>query len=176
ACVVGLQTALGALGARDTPLWPAATWASLYSPWAGAMLSGLDFVMVASAELFVVYAVSLLTRSFTRRVWLAVAVVVALESATALALGRTDPAGALFTGLIAGAVASAVLLLLLRYDLRMVPAFAATVTVLHAATKAMQSGSLALFAASAVATVVVAWVMTRYLRRDSAPLALPIAE
>lgn len=176
ACVVGLQSALGALGARDTPLWPAATWASLYSPWAGATLSGLDFVMVASAELFVVYAVSLLTRSFTRRVWLAVAVVVALESATALALGRTDPAGALFTGLIAGAVASAVLLLLLRYDLRMVPAFAATVTVLHAATKAMQSGSLGLFAVSAAATVVVAWVMTRYLRRDSAPLAVPIAE
>ncbi len=176
ACVVGLQSALGALGARDTPLWPAAAWASLYSPWAGAMLSGLDFIMLASAELFVVYAVSLLTRSFTRRIWLAVGVVVVLECATALAQGRADPAGALFTGLIAGAVASAVLLLLLRYDLRMVPAFAATVALLHAATTAAQSGSLRLFAVGAIATIVAASAMTRYLRQGASRPVPPTAQ
>ena len=173
AVVVGLQSALGALGIRDTPLWPAAAWASLHSPWVGAMLSGLDFIMLASAELFVVYAVSLLTRGFTRRVWLAVAVVVALECATALAQGRANPAAALFTGLIAGAVASGVLLLLLRYDLRMVPAFAATVALLHGATTAAQSGSLAPFALSAVATVVVAWLMTRWLWREAGAAPVP---
>ncbi|MBU6485352.1 MAG: hypothetical protein KGR23_11205, partial [Betaproteobacteria bacterium] len=167
ACVVGLQSALNALGTRDAPLWPAATWASLYSPWAGALLSGLDFVMLASAELFVVYAVSLLTRSFTRRIWLAVAVVVVLECATALAQGRADPVAALVSGLVAGAVASAVLLLLLRYDLRMVPAFAATVALLHAATTAAQSGSLGLFAVRAIATIAVASAMTRYLRQGA---------
>ncbi len=172
ACVVGLQSGLSALGVRDAPLWPAATWASLYSPWAGAMLSGLDFIMLASAELFVVYAISLLTRSFARRIWLAVAVVVVLECATALAQGRADPAGALFSGLVAGAVASAVLLLLLRYDLRMVPAFAATVALLHAATTAAQSGSLGLFAVGAIATIAAASAMTRYLRQG-APRPVP---
>ncbi|MHB8493330.1 MAG: hypothetical protein ACYC9Z_11735 [Casimicrobiaceae bacterium] len=172
ACVVGLQSGLNALGVRDAPLWPAATWASLYLPWAGAMLSGLDFIMLASAELFVVYAISLLTRSFTRRIWLAVAVVVVLECATALAQGRADPVGALFSGLVAGAVASAVLLLLLRYDLRMVPAFAATVALLHAATTAAQSGALGLFAVGAIATIAAASAMTRYLRQG-APRPVP---
>src|SRR5487761_2069469 len=178
ALLAGLCAGVGAFGACAEPARlrigrrPAATWASLYSPWAGAMLSGLDFIMLASAELFVVYAVSLLTRSFTRRIWLAVAVVVVLECATALAQGRADPAGAVFSGLVAGAVASAVLLLLLRYDLRMVPAFAATVALLHAATTAAQSGSLGLFAVGAIATIAAASAMTRYLRQG-APRPVP---
>ena len=86
----------------------------------------LGFIGFASLELFVVYVVSRLTRGFSQRLWLAIVVVVALECAASLVQGRSNPAGALVSGLIAGVAAASVLLLLLRYDPRLVPAFAAT--------------------------------------------------
>jgi hypothetical protein len=173
ALVAGVQAALSAPVLRGAPLWPTLTWASLYSPWVGAALSGLDFVILASAELFVVCVVSLLTRGFSRRVWLAVAIVIALECASALAQGRSHPADALLAGCVAGVTVSAILVLLLRFDLRMVPAFAATAAVLHAVAQAAQSGVLREFCLSAAALVAVAWALTRYLRDGAAPGSVP---
>ena len=166
AFVIGLQTALGALAVPDQPTWPGAAWASQAVPLAGAALSGLEFVGLASAELFVVFAVSRLTHGFSRRLWLAVAVVLALECAAALAQGRANLAGALIGGAIAGVVASGVLLMLLRFDPRMVPAFAATIVLLGGAVRAAQSASWLLFAIDAAATIAVTALYTRYLRRE----------
>jgi len=167
AFVVGLQAALGALAIPDQPTWPGAAWASQSVPLAGAALSGLDFVGLASAELFVVYVVSRITDGFSRRLWLAVAVVVALECAAALAQGRGHLAGALIGGAIAGAVASGVLLMLLRFDPRIVPAFAATVVLLGGAVKAAQSAAWLPFAIEAVAAIVVTALYLRYLRGEN---------
>jgi hypothetical protein len=169
AFVVGLQTTLGALVAPDAPRWPDAPWASLGLPLAGALLSGIAFIGLASAELFVVYVVSRLTHGFTRRLWLAAAIVVALECAAALAQGRANLAGALVAGAIAGIAATAVLLLLLRYDPRLVPVFAATVVLMSGAVKAAQAALWLPFAIDAVATVAVAAWLTRFLRREPAP-------
>jgi hypothetical protein len=135
---------------------------------AGAALSGAGFIGLASAELFVVYVVSRLTNGFSQRLWLAVAIVVALEMAAALAQGRAHIAGALIAGGIRGLVATGVLLLLLRYDRRMVPAFAATVVLLGGAVKAGQSAAWLPFAIDAVATIAVAAWFTRFLRRERA--------
>ena len=151
AFVVGLQASLTALGTPDAPTWPSGGWASQASRYAGAVLSGVSFVGVASAELFVVYVVGRLTRGFTQRLWLAVA---------------------LLGGVIAGAVASGVLLLLLRYDPRLVPAFAATIVLLDTAVKAAQSAALLPFALDALAVIVVAAWFTRFLRRKSVPATL----
>ena len=171
AFVVGLQIALSALAAPDAPTWPDAAWAAQALPFAGAALSGAAFIGLASAELFVVYVVSRLTAGFTRRLWLAVAVVVALEIAGALAQGRANLLGALVSGTIRGVVATGVLLLLLRYDRRMVPAFAATVVLMAGAIKASQSAAWLPFAIDAAATIVVAAWFTRFLRREPAPSA-----
>ncbi|HXR56908.1 MAG TPA: CPBP family intramembrane glutamic endopeptidase [Casimicrobiaceae bacterium] len=173
AFVIGLQTALSALAVSDQPTWPSAGWASQSVPLAGAALSGFGFVGLASAELFVVYVVSRLTRGFSQRLWLAVAVVLALECAAALAQGRANLAGALIGGLIAGVVASGVLLMLLRYDPRLVPAFAATTVLLGGAVKAAQSSAWLPFAIEAIATIIVAVVYTRYLVgvRDDLPVS-----
>jgi hypothetical protein len=168
AFVVGLQTALGALAIPDAPTWPSERWASLASPLAGGALTGAGFVGLASAELFVLYAVSRLTSGFSKRLWLAVAIVLALELALALAQGRANLPAALIGGLIAGLVASAVLLMLLRYDPRLVPAFAATVVVLTGAVKAAQSLEWAPFALDALGTIAVAVIFTAYLRKQSA--------
>jgi hypothetical protein len=160
-----LQATFRALAIPDAPTWPAAPWASLGWPLAGAALSGLSFVGLASAELFVVYVVSRLTRGFAQRLWLAVAIVLALECAAALAQGRANLPAALVGGVIAGLVASGVLLMLLRYDPRLVPSFAATIVVLGAAVRAAQANDWPAFAAVALATIVVAIAFTRYLRR-----------
>ncbi|HEX6137742.1 MAG TPA: CPBP family intramembrane glutamic endopeptidase, partial [Casimicrobiaceae bacterium] len=167
AFVIGLQVSLSALAMPDAPTWPAAPWASQGVPLAGAVLSGLGFIGLASAELFVVYVVSRLTQGFTRHLWLAVVIVVALECAAALAQGRANPAGALIAGTTTGVVATAVLLLLLRYDRRMIPPFAATVVLLAGATKAAQSAVWPAFALDAIATIAIAVWFTRYLRREA---------
>jgi CHASE2 domain-containing sensor protein len=73
--------------------------------------------------------------------------------------------------LIAGAAASSVLLLLLRYDPRLVPAVAATVVLLAGAVRASQAGAWLPFATDAVVTVIVAVWLTRYLQREGAPRA-----
>jgi hypothetical protein len=166
AFVVGLQVALGALAIPAAPTWPSERFASFASPLAAGVLSGTGFVGLASAELFVLYVVSRLTGGFSRRLWLAFAIVVALQLATSLAQGRANLAAALIGGLIAGLVASAVLLMLLRYDPRIVPAFAATVVLLGGTVKAAQSNALAPFALDALATVAVAVIFTGYLRRQ----------
>jgi len=80
--------------------------------------------------------------------------------------GRSNLAGALAAGVIAGVAAASVLLLLLRYDARLVPAYAATVVLMTGAIKAAQSSAWLPFAADAVATIAMAVWLTRYLRRD----------
>ena len=166
AFVVGLQSALGALAIPDAPTWPAERFASLASPLAGGLLSGAAFMGLASAELFVLYAVSRLTEGFAKRLWLAVAIVLALELAVALAQGHAHLSAALVGGVIAGLITSGLLLMLLRYDPRMVPAFAATVVVLPAAVRAAQSSEWGPFALEALATIAVAVIFTAYLRRE----------
>ena len=168
AFVVGLQSALGALATSDVPRWPGSAWESQALPIAGGLLSGVGFIGLASLELFVVYVVSRLTRGFSQRLWLAIIVVVALECAAALVQGRSNLAGALIAGVIAGIAAASVLLLLLRYDPRLVPAFAATVVLLTGVVKAAQAGAWLPFAADAVATLAVAAWLTRDLMRDAA--------
>ena len=168
AFVVGLQAALGALATPDGPTWPSEPWASLASPVGGGLLSGFGFIGAASVQLFVVYVVSRLTRGFSQRLWLAVAIVVALECAAAIVQGRSNLAGALVLGLVGGVAASSVLLLLLRYDPRLVPAFAATIALMSGVVSAAQSAAWLPFAVDAVATVAVAAWLTRYLRREAA--------
>jgi hypothetical protein len=166
--VGGLQAGLGALAIPDLPRWPSSGWESQASPIAGGALSGLAFISFASLELFVVYVVSRLTRGFSQRLWLAIVVVIALECAAALVQGRSNLGGALVSGVIAGVAAASVLLLLLRYDPRLVPAFAATVVVMTGAVKASQAHAFAPFAVDVVVTIAVAAWLTRYLRRDPA--------
>lgn len=164
ALVAGVEAVLAPL-VSGTPLWPSSGWRANDSPWLGAALGGTSIVVVASIALFVVHAAALLTRNWTRRVWLAVAIVIALECAFALAKGRSVPAASLVAGLAAGVTASLVVLLLLRHDLRLIPAFVAASVLLNGFAAASRSGELAKFALDAVVTVAVAWMMTIWLAR-----------
>jgi hypothetical protein len=57
-------------------------------------------------------------------------------------------------------------LLLLRYDPRLVPAFAATIVLMAGAIKAAQALVWLPFTIDAIATIAVAAWLTRFLRRE----------
>jgi hypothetical protein len=161
-----VQAVAGHLGPQPTPLWPAAWGRSLASPVAGALLSGLGFLSVAGAALFVLYAVARLTRQWTRQAWLGIGLVVALQCAAVLAQGATNLGPALAAGLAAGFALAGVLWLLLRYDARLVPVYLATGVVLSTAARAVQEGTptaYLLAGIAATATIAVAWLVVRYV-------------
>src|SRR5207248_2335724 len=68
--VAGIESALGSLGSRDTPLWPSLSAASLWSPVAGGVITGLGIVTIAGIALFIVYIAAHVTYDWTRRLWI----------------------------------------------------------------------------------------------------------
>jgi len=170
--VAGLESALGNLASRDTPLWPSLQAASLWSPVAGGMITGLGVVTIAGIALFVVYLAANVTHDWTRRLWMGFAIVVVLQIAAAL--GQTGPniLGAIGTGLIGGLVTAAILWLLQRFDPTIVPAYVATGAVLTVLLRAIQVGTPLAYltgAAAIAATVAMAWLVTRYIRAPLSP-------
>ena len=165
--VAGLQTALSALAPRSVPTWPPLP-QSQWSVELGAVLGGLNFVAYAGVGLFVVYLVARLTAGFTRRAWMGVGIVVLLQCASALAQAGGQYASALAAGVAGGLTAGAVLWWLVRYDLRMVPAYLATGAIVSGATRAAQAATVEgwiAFGLNAAVTAVMAWLVVRYLDR-----------
>jgi hypothetical protein len=170
--VLGVQSLLAGAGPEGAPVWPTLPQSQL-SPLAGSLLGGLAELAWIGAALFVVYVASRLTEGFTRRGWVGVALVVVLQTAGALAASRGQYVQGLAVGVTGGLVAGAVLWWLIRYDVRMVPAYVATGIVLEALRHAVQTGlpvAALWFALHAVVAVVIAWWWTRYLGR---PLPAP---
>jgi len=163
--VTGLQTALAQIAPRTAPVWPTLAdgqWSAL----AGGLLAGVNTIPRVGAALFVVYVIARLTRGFTQRAWLGVGLLVLLQCATAFAQAGGQYVGAAIAGVTAGLTSAAVLWWLLRYDLRMVPAFVATEAILGATLRAIQVGTPTAFAALALdvaATIAMAWIATRYI-------------
>jgi hypothetical protein len=169
--VAGIESALGSLGPRDTPVWPSLQAASLWSPVAGGILTGLGVVTIAGVALFVVYLAANVTHDWTRRLWMGFAIVILLQVAAALSQAGPNIAGAIVAGLIGGLVTAAILWLLLRFDPTIVPAYVATGAALTVLLRAIQVGTPLAYAtggAAIAATVVMAWLVTRYIR---APLS-----
>jgi hypothetical protein len=173
--VTGAKTAVAAVATRSAPLWPALPQSQL-SPLAGALIAGLNLVPSAGVALFVVYLAARVTAGFTRRAWLAVALIVLLQCAIALSQAGGQYVGGLIAGVAAGLTAAAVLWWLIRYDPRTVPAYIVTELVAAAAVRAAQTGSVQSwvgFAIQALAAVAGAWLVMRYLEQPLAAAAKP---
>jgi hypothetical protein len=98
-------------------------------------------------------------------------VLVGIGVALAIVAGR-DAGHALLQGGVEGLVALAMAWLVLRYDLRAVPAFVATGIVLEAGRTAALAGTATAWALVALATVVTvafAWAATRCVAPARAP-------
>jgi hypothetical protein len=175
--VAGVEAALSSLGARDTPLWPSLQAASLWSPVAGGIITGFGVVTIAGIALFVVYLAANVTHDWTRRLWMGFAIVIVLQVAAALGQAGPNILGAIVTGLIGGLVTAAILWLLLRFNPTIVPAYVATGAALAVLHRSIQVGTPLAYltgGAAIAATVVMAWLVTRYIREPLSPSA-PVA-
>jgi hypothetical protein len=181
--VAGIQSALSNIGARDSPMWPSLSGASLWSPVLGGVVTGLGIVMIAGIALFVVYLAANVTRDWTRRLWIGFAIVIVLQVAAVLGQAGGNIAGAIAVGIVAGVVSAAILWLLLRFDPTIVPAYVATGPVLTMLHRALQIGTPLAYltaAAAIVAIIAMTWLVTLYLRvplatiqRTQPPAPLP---
>jgi Type II CAAX prenyl endopeptidase Rce1-like len=165
----GLAAIFAQMAPRTMPLWPDLKLAALASPILGAVLEPLELVGGVGVVLFALYLLDRITAGWTRRAWIPVVLFVALACAPALAAGNTTPA-AWIHGAIEGLASVLLVRYVLRYDLRSIPAFLATATLLNAAGSAAlwdTRNAWLLFAASAAMTVTVTVVLTRYIARTS---------
>ncbi len=165
--VAGLAAVSGMLAPRTAPLWPVLKLATLAWPVVGALVGPIGLTGTIGAALFVLYLLDRGTRGWTRRRWMAALLLVLISCAAALG-GGGEPEAALVRGIVKGLVSFALLWWVLRYDLRAIPAFLATGTLLEAARSAALEGTSSawfLFAVGAVVTAAVVWAVTRYIAR-----------
>jgi hypothetical protein len=111
-----------------------------------------------------------------RQAWIGAAVIVLLQCAAALVQSSGEYVSALIAGVTGGLTAAAVLWWLIRYDVRMIPAYVATGSILTALVRTIQVGTTDAwigFALNAAATAGVAWLVTRYIAQ---PLPAPAAD
>jgi MFS family permease len=154
---------------RDAPLWPSLEFDSAAAPWLAAALHGLGIVSSIGIGLFVLHILDRVTSSWTRRAWLAVAVVVALIAGLVAAKAGEQGAAAVAAGLSAGIVAAGAVFCVLRFDARTVPGYVVAAALVGATEEAMLEGTPAgwtALAIVAVVTVAMGWAATRYLDRE----------
>lgn len=169
--LAGVSAVNGVLAAGRAPRWPSYAAAGGAVPWLGAGLSAFTGWLTMALVLFVLFAtVGRFTEGWTRRrLWGAVALV-----AAGMALGGVQgrellPAW-LASGALAGGLALAAWLLLVRHDLMAVPMVAAGVVVLgqvRAAVTAAYPGAAAGALLGSALVVAGAWWVDRRWRRAS---------
>jgi hypothetical protein len=150
----GVAAVLAASVAASMPLWPEQKQAAAWLPWLGSVISGLAFVPATVVTLFLLSVFDRITAGWTRRVALVAAMLVVLGAAVGVLAGK-EIVPSVVQGVIQGAVAFAFAWLLLRYDLRTVPAFVAAGMVLDAVQDALRDSTAAGWLACAITSVVV---------------------
>ncbi|HVN34820.1 MAG TPA: type II CAAX endopeptidase family protein [Casimicrobiaceae bacterium] len=161
----------------EAPLWPSLPFAAARWPWAAAALHGVGVVSSIGVGLFVLHLLDRVTASWTRRAWLAVVAVVALVAGIAAARGSTELESVIAGGLVAGAIAAAIVYAVLRFDARTIPGYVVAATIVSAGEDAALDGTAAgwaEFAVYAAVAVAIGWAALRYIERsgtsrDAAP-------
>ena len=168
----GIAAALTSLVAPAMPTWPDVKLQSYAWPWAGALTSGLGFVPAVTVTLFLLAVVDRATAGWSRRISLAAVVLMVFGVATAIVAGQ-ELGNALLQGIVEGATALVFAWLVLRYDLRTVPAFVATGLILEGVKSAAIAGTAdawVMLAPATAVTIALAWLATRYVM---SPMPLP---
>lgn len=163
----GIGAALAAMAAPRLPVWPDVSAAAAAWPWFAAVLEALAVVPASALTLFFLALVAQVTSGWTRRLTLVCAVLVVASAVPGVVAGA-DLVQALAKGAIEGASTFAFGWLVLRYDLRTVPAFVATgiaLAAVHDAALAPVRGNLILLAIELVVLVVATVWATRYVGR-----------
>ncbi|MFO1302733.1 MAG: type II CAAX endopeptidase family protein [Burkholderiales bacterium] len=166
----GIAAALAATVPASMPAWPDLSQEGAWSRWAAAAIAGFAFVPALAVTLYLLSLFDRLTSGWARRVPMIAAILVVLGMSIAMASGK-DLVGAGARGAIEGFTAFAFAWLLLRHDLRTVPAFVATGLMLEAAHGAALDGTAAswtAFGITAAVACLLAWLATRVLQSTQA--------
>ena len=161
----GIAAALTALVTPEMPVWPNLRAQTVAWPWAGALTGGLALIPAVTVTLFLLSVVDRVTAGWTRRIFACALVLVLLGAAAAIFAGQ-ELHYALLQGVIEGLTTFAFAWLVLRYDLRTVPAFVATGLLLDGAGSAAIAGTVGawiLVALAAAVTIALTWAVTRYV-------------
>jgi hypothetical protein len=161
----GIAAALTSLIPPSLPTWGDFKIAGGAWPWLSAAIAGLALLPGIAVTLFLLSVVDRATHGWSRRLPLAAVILVTIGAAVAVASGHRI-GQAVLQGAIEGATTFAFAWLVLRHDLRTVPAFVATGLLLEALSTGMLRATPAAWtwcAVTAIVTVAVAWLSTRYL-------------
>jgi hypothetical protein len=161
----GIAAALTSIVAPAMPTWPDFKLQSFGWPWAGALTTGLAFVPAFTITLFLLSVVDRATAGWSRRISLAAIALMVFGVATAIVAGQ-ELRNALLQGVVEGGTTLIFAWLVLRYDLRTIPAFVATGLILEGVRSAAVAGTAnawVLLAPAVVVTVALAWLATRYV-------------
>jgi hypothetical protein len=170
--IAGAAALAERLVAPEAPLWPSLPFESAAWPWAAAALHGIGIISSIGVALFVLHILDRVTASWTRRGWLAVAVVVALIGGLVAIKGSSEQSAVIAGALVAGLFAAGVVYCVLRFDARTLPGYVIAAAHVGAAEDAALDGTAAGWAAFAVyaaVTVAVGWATVRYIDRNRPP-------
>ena len=171
--VAGVEGLAGAVAAQDFPRSARYTVENAWLPWVDALVRSVSApVLGVAVTIIALHWLERWTDGWRHRRWLVYA---ALTIATAaLAALRADNWTAIIVGgLVGGALYTLLFATVLRYDLRLVPAFVAANAIVRIVGNALLKGTAAgaFYAALEIAaTVAVAWSITRYLLRVNTPV------
>jgi len=174
--VAGVNALVGAMGTRDTPHWPRPGEENAWLPWLAALTGPFVAVVGGMAvTAIMLYWLDRFTDGWQRR-RVSTFVVLAFAAGAQAALSADDWVGIIAAGVAVGAMNTLLFATVMRFDLRVVPAFVAAQVGASIVAEALlqRTTSGYVFAALSLATtLLIAWMATRYLVHAGAPAPAP---
>jgi hypothetical protein len=171
--VAGVEGLAGAVAAQDFPRSARYTIENAWFPWLDALVRSVSApVLGVAVTIIALHWLERWTDGWRRRRWLVFAALTIATAALA-ALRADDWMAIVVGGLVGGALYTLLFATVLRYDLRLVPAFVAANAIVRIVGNALLKGTAegAFYAALEIAaTLAVAWAITRYLLRLNTPV------
>jgi uncharacterized membrane protein YjjP (DUF1212 family) len=176
--VAGVEGLAGAVAAQDFPRTARYTVENAWFPWIDALVRSVSApVLGVAVTIIALHWLERWTDGWRRRRWLVYAALTIATAALA-ALRADDWTAIIVGGLVGGALYTLLFATVLRYDLRLVPAFVAANAIVRIVGNALLKGTAAgaLYATLEIAaTIAVAWAITRYLLRVNTPVVAAAA-
>ncbi len=172
--VAGVEGLAGAVAAQDFPRSARYMIENASLPWLDALVRSVGApVLGVAVTIIALHWLERWTDGWRQRRWLVYAALTIATAALA-ALRADDWMAIVVAGLVGGALYTLLFATVLRYDLRLVPAFVAANAIVRIVGNALLKGTAAgaVYAALEIAaTVAVAWAITLYLLRLNTPAA-----
>lgn len=174
--LLGVEALLVHFAPQTAPAWPSFKSEEMWLPWlarvSGTVTSGL---MLMAATVVALYWLERLTAGWSRRRWVAFGILVLADAAVS-ALKAEQWLDVIAGGLIGGALSTLMFAMVLRFDLRVVPALIAVYLSMSVVADALEkhTPSAAVLAAISITSMLaLAWAATKYLLR---PIAIAVPE